>query len=101
MTYCSSTLKRFRRIHVYTPPGYEKGEGKYPIFYLLHGACDSDASWSTVGRAGTILDNLIAEGKAKPMVVVMPAGHTGPFASGRRGDRALLSRNSATTSSKI
>ncbi|HMF11619.1 MAG TPA: hypothetical protein VKE94_04915, partial [Gemmataceae bacterium] len=56
--YMSKTLKRFRRMHVYTPPGYDKGEGKYPIFYLLHGAFDCDASWSTVGRAGFILDNL-------------------------------------------
>jgi enterochelin esterase family protein len=76
------TLKRFRRLHVYTPPGYESGEGKYPIFYLLHGAFDSDDSWSSVGRAGFILDNLIAAGKAKPMVVVMPHGHTGPFSFG-------------------
>ncbi|HEY9173527.1 MAG TPA: alpha/beta hydrolase-fold protein [Verrucomicrobiae bacterium] len=82
VTYWSSTLKRFRRLHVYTPPGYESGEGKFPIFYLLHGAFDSDASWSTVGRAGFILDNLIAAGKAKPMVVVMPHGHTGPFRFG-------------------
>lgn len=81
--YWSSTLKRFRRLHVYTPPGYESGEGKFPIFYLLHGAFDSDDSWSTVGRAGFILDNLIAAGKAKPMVMVMPHGHTGPFGFGR------------------
>lgn len=76
VTYYSSVLKRFRRMHVYTPPGYELGGGKYPVFYLLHGAGDSDNSWSTVGRAGFILDNLIAAGKAKPMIVVMPAGHT-------------------------
>ncbi len=82
VTYWSSTLNRFRRLHVYTPPGYESGEGRYPVFYLLHGAFDSDASWSTVGRAGFILDNLIAAGKAKPMVVVMPHGHTGPFRFG-------------------
>lgn len=82
VTYWSSVLKRFRRLHVYTPPGYESGEGKFPIFYLLHGAFDSDASWSTVGRAGFILDNLIAAGKARPMVVVMPHGHTGPFRFG-------------------
>jgi enterochelin esterase-like enzyme len=82
VTYWSSTLKRFRRLHVYTPPGYESGEGKYPIFYLLHGAFDSDDSWSSVGRAGFILDNLIAAGKAKAMVVVMPHGHTGPFTFG-------------------
>lgn len=76
VTYHSSALGRARRMHVYTPPGYEKGTAKYPVFYLLHGASDSDASWSTVGRAGFILDNLIAAGRAKPMLVVMPAGHT-------------------------
>jgi len=79
VTYYSTALKRFRRMHVYTPPGYELGEGKFPVFYLLHGASDSDDSWSTVGRAGFILDNLIATKKAEPMIVVMPAGHTGPF----------------------
>ncbi len=83
VTYWSTTLKKFRRLHVYTPPGYEAGSDRYPVFYLLHGAFDSDNSWSTVGRAGFILDNLIAAGKAKPMVMVMPAGHTGPFTFGR------------------
>jgi enterochelin esterase family protein len=82
VTYYSTTLKRFRRMHVYTPPGYESGQGQFPVFYLLHGAFDCDDSWSTVGRAGFILDNLIAAKKAKPMVVVMPAGHTGPFRFG-------------------
>jgi enterochelin esterase-like enzyme len=82
VTYHSNALKRFRKMHVYTPPGYEKGEGPYPVFYLLHGAFDCDDSWTSVGRAGFILDNLIAAGKAVPMVVVMPAGHTGPFAFG-------------------
>lgn len=87
VTYFSSSLNRFRRMHVYTPPGYESGRGRYPVFYLLHGAGDSDASWSSVGRAGFILDNLIAVSKAKPMIVVMPAGHAGPFRMGgaRRG----------------
>jgi len=83
VTYFSSALNRFRRMHVYTPPGYESGKNKYPVFYLLHGAFDCDAAWPTVGRAGFILDNLIAEKKAEPMVVVMPAGHTGPFWFGR------------------
>ena len=72
VTYYSTSLKRFRRLHVYTPPGYELGQGKFPVFYLLHGASDSDNSWSSVGRAGFILDNLIAAGQAKPMLVVMP-----------------------------
>lgn len=82
VTYYSSALKRFRRMHVYTPPGYESGKGKFPIFYLLHGASDCDDAWTSVGRAGFILDNLIAAKKAKPMVVVMPAGHTGRFSFG-------------------
>jgi len=76
VTYYSKALGKFRRMHVYTPPGYEKGKGKFPVFYLLHGAGDSDDAWTSVGRAGNILDNLIAAGRAKPMVVVMPAGHT-------------------------
>jgi enterochelin esterase-like enzyme len=79
VTYYSKSLNKFRRMHVYTPPGYETGSQKYPIFYLLHGAGDSDDSWTSVGRAGFIIDNLIADKKAKPMVIVMPAGHTGPF----------------------
>lgn len=82
VTYQSTSLKRFRRMHVYTPPHYEVGSDSYPVFYLLHGAGDSDDSWTTVGRASFILDNLIAAGKAKPMVVVMPAGHAGPFRFG-------------------
>lgn len=88
VTYYSSSLKRFRRMHVYTPPGYELGEGRFPVFYLLHGASDCDDSWTSVGRAGFILDNLIAEGKAKPMVVVMPAGHAGAFRFG--GARPMI-----------
>jgi enterochelin esterase family protein len=66
-------------MHVYTPPGYETGAEKYPVLYLLHGAGDSDDSWTSVGRANFILDNLIAGKGAEPMIVVMPAGHTGPF----------------------
>jgi enterochelin esterase family protein len=76
VNYYSSALKAFRRMHVYTPPGYETNSKKYPVFYLLHGAGDSDDSWSTVGRAGFILDNLISAKSAKAMIVVMPAGHT-------------------------
>jgi enterochelin esterase-like enzyme len=72
--YESTTLKQQRRMHVYTPPGYDAGSDKYPVFYLLHGGGDEDSGWSTVGRAGFILDNLIGGGKAKPMIVVMPNG---------------------------
>jgi enterochelin esterase family protein len=73
--YPSATLGGIRRMHVYMPPGYSNSRGKYPVLYLLHGAGDVDESWSTVGRAGVILDNLIADRKARPMLIVMPAGH--------------------------
>lgn len=86
--YYSTALGKDRRMHIYTPPGYESGQQKYPVFYLLHGAGDSDDSWTSVGRAGFILDNLIAAGKAKPMVVVMPAGHTSLTANFGRGAAA-------------
>jgi enterochelin esterase family protein len=87
VTYYSTALGRFRRMHVYTPPGYESGgPQKYPVFYLLHGAGDCDEAWTSVGRAGFILDNLIAAKKVKPMIVVMPAGHTS--ATGRGGGGA-------------
>lgn len=80
--YHSSALGVDRRMHVYTPPRYETSQDAYPVFYLLHGAGDCDDSWTSVGQANFILDNLIAGGKAKPMIVVMPAGHTGPFGFG-------------------
>ena len=73
--YDSSAIGGQRRMHIYTPPGYEAGSARLPVLYLLHGGGDSDDSWSTVGRAGAILDNLIAAGKAVPMIIVMPAGH--------------------------
>jgi enterochelin esterase family protein len=77
--YFSTALGRTRRMHVYTPPRYEKNRETYPVLYLLHGAFDGDDSWSTVGRAGFIVDNLIAAGDARPMIVVMPDGHTSRF----------------------
>jgi enterochelin esterase-like enzyme len=86
VTYRSTALGQFRRMHVYTPPGYENGTASYPVFYLLHGAGDSDDSWTSVGRANFILDTLIAGKQATPMIVVMPAGHvrgaTGTAAAG-------------------
>ncbi|HET7697459.1 MAG TPA: alpha/beta hydrolase-fold protein [Vicinamibacterales bacterium] len=82
VTYYSAPLQRHRRMHVYTPPGYESSTTRYPVFYLLHGAGDSDEAWTSVGRAGIILDNLIAAKKAQPMIVVMPAGHTNGPAPG-------------------
>jgi enterochelin esterase family protein len=73
--YYSALLKTTRRMHIYTPPGYEAGKQKYAVFYLLHGAMDTDDSWTSVGRAGFILDDLLFDKKVKPMIVVMPAGH--------------------------
>ena len=75
--YVASSLNNARReMYIYTPPSYEKGAGTYPVLYLIHGGGDTAISWSTVGRANDILDNLIAEQKAKPMIVVMPSGWT-------------------------
>ena len=79
--YQSRALGIPRRMHVYTPPGYLMSGQRYPVLYLLHGAGDNDQSWLMAGRANFIIDNLIAAGKAKPMIVVMPAGHT-PAAPG-------------------
>ena len=74
--YPSPTLKlERRRMMVYTPPGYEDGSQKYPVLYLLHGGGGDEDAWLTMGRANIILDNLIAAGKAKPMIVVMPNGN--------------------------
>src|SRR5256884_6755822 len=64
-----------RRMMVYTPPGYETSSQKYPVLYLLHGGGGDEDAWLTMGRANIIMDNLIAAGKAKPMIVVMPNGN--------------------------
>jgi len=74
--YRSNTFKNNRRVNIYTPPGYEdSGNKKYPVFYLLHGnACDEN-SWLDLGRAAQILDNLIAMGRAEPMILVMTNGN--------------------------
>src|SRR5687768_11261582 len=74
-TYHSKTMGVPRTIWVYTPPGYESGNTRYPVFYLLHGSGNTDNSWILTGRANFILDNLIAEGKTKPMIVVTPFGY--------------------------
>jgi enterochelin esterase-like enzyme len=73
--YDSKNLDTERMVYVYTPPGYETGKAKYPVLYLLHGNGQIEASWTWTGRANVILDNLIADAKAKPMIVVMPYGH--------------------------
>ena len=73
-----------RWMFLYTPPGYDKNTNrKYPVLYLLHGSNDTAAGWVTVGAANYILDNLIADGKAREMIVVMPFGHAVPYGSPR------------------
>ncbi|WP_339879518.1 alpha/beta hydrolase-fold protein [uncultured Algoriphagus sp.] len=73
--YESPSLDSYRRMYVYTPPGYETDSQSYPVLYLLHGAGGDEDAWSALGRANYILDNLIAEGKAKPMLIVMTNGN--------------------------
>jgi enterochelin esterase family protein len=70
----SAVLETQRSMRVYTPPGYDGGKARYPVLYLLHGGGDDDSGWPTIGRAGFILDNLLAQKKIKPMIVVMPNG---------------------------
>jgi enterochelin esterase family protein len=74
-TYNSKAIGAPRTLWIYTPPGYDRGNTRYPVFYLLHGAGNIDSSWMLTGRANYIMDNLIAEGKAKPMILVNPLGY--------------------------
>jgi enterochelin esterase family protein len=79
--YVSKKFDAQRMMYVYTPPGYDTSTTRYPALYLMHGAGGIESSWVTAGRANLILDNLIAEGRAKPMIVVMPYGRPGPAAT--------------------
>lgn len=77
--YNSKTLNKTRRVLVYTPPGFNRQESKkYPVLYLIHGGSDTEETWTKVGKANLIADNLIAEGKAKSMIIVMPYGNVRP-----------------------
>ncbi len=77
--YKSGTLGTTRPLLVYTPPGFNpSGKTKYPVLYLIHGGSDTEETWTKVGRANLIADNLIAQGKAKPMLIVMPYGNVRP-----------------------
>jgi enterochelin esterase-like enzyme len=77
--YKSGVVGDQRDFYVYTPPGYDpRGKQTYPVLYLLHGFSDDASGWTAVGRAHVILDNLIAQGKTKPMIVVMPLGYGAP-----------------------
>src|SRR6266404_9377139 len=77
--YKSAVVGDHRDFFVYTPPGYDpRAKQTYPVLYLLHGFSDDASAWTAIGRANVILDNLIAQGKAKPMLVVMPLGYGAP-----------------------
>src|SRR6187549_2303005 len=84
--YYNSPELGIRPVVIYTPPGYEKDtKTKYPVLYLMHGTTDTEETWTKVGRANVILDNLIAQGKSKPMIVVMPYGRAYPKISKSSG----------------
>jgi len=84
--YYNSPELGARPVLIYTPPGYEVDtKTKYPVLYLLHGTTDTEETWAKVGRANIILDNLIAQGKAKPMIIVMPYGRAYPKISKSSG----------------
>ena len=72
--YQSQAFNAQRRYFVYTPPGYETSTDKLPVLYLLHGYTDDDSSWTAVGKANLIADSLLADGKIKPLIIVMPYG---------------------------
>ncbi len=95
--YRSAVVGDDRDYYVYTPPGYAAGKTKYPVLYLLHGFSDNAGGWTDVGRAQVILDNLLADGKVKPMLVVMTLGYGAPEILERRQpgrpDPALWQKN--------
>lgn len=87
--YPSPSLGVERRMSVYTPAGYESGKRRYPVLYLLHGMGGDEECWLEFGRASQILDNLIAEGRAEPMIVVMPNGNTRHKAAPGESDEGM------------
>ncbi len=96
--YHSTVVGDNRDFYVYTPSGYDPtAQTTYPVLYLLHGYSDDASGWTAVGRANVILDNLIAQGKAKPMVIVMPLGYGAPEILDPHGpmfrDASLVRRN--------
>jgi enterochelin esterase-like enzyme len=104
--YKSAVVGDQRDLYVYTPPGYDaRGKQTYPVLYLLHGFSDDASGWTAVGRANVILDNLIAQGKTKPMLVVMPLGYGAPeflrFGFGAFQHTELRDRNFAKFSEAL
>jgi enterochelin esterase family protein len=88
--YSSPSLGFERRITIYTPPGYEAGKRTYPVLYLLHGAGGDEEAWIALGRTAQIMDNLIAQGKAEPMLVVMPNGNAAQKAAPGEDESGLV-----------
>ncbi|WP_229208895.1 alpha/beta hydrolase-fold protein [Dyadobacter luticola] len=91
--YFSKASNMWREMYVYTPPGYEQSTEKYPVLYLLHGGGEDQRGWATQGKTNLVLDNLIAEGKAKPMIIAMmdgnPGSPMGPGSMATAGDGFL------------
>ena len=81
-TYDSGVTGLSRQVYIYTPPGYDEGTEALPVLYLLHGADGEARSWTMLGRAHTILDNLIADGRSAPMIIVIPFGYAYPWDAG-------------------
>ncbi|MEY2879661.1 MAG: hypothetical protein RLZZ15_2041, partial [Verrucomicrobiota bacterium] len=81
--YLNPENKTARRVVIYTPPGYNTSGRRYPVIYLLHGANDYERGWTQTGMANTIMDNLIADGKAIPAIIVMPFGHDTTGSTGK------------------
>ncbi|MBN1131599.1 MAG: esterase [Bacteroidales bacterium] len=88
--YDSPGNNKTRRISIYTPPGYENSREKYPVLYLLHGVGGDEEAWIALGGTAQIMDNLIASGKAKPMIVVMPNGNVSQQAAPGEGPEGFI-----------
>lgn len=88
--YDSPALGLERRMTVYTPVGYETSGKRYPVLYLLHGMGGDEEAWISLGRTAQILDNLIAQGKARPMIVVMPNGNASQEAAPGESSRGMV-----------
>lgn len=86
-----------RRVVVYTPPGYGRGTESYPVLYLLHGNADFERGWTQAGRAHLIMDNLIADGKCAPAIIVMPFGHNISGATGKFAEVSFLQKRFGAT----
>jgi len=92
-SYNSKSLGRLRHLRVYTPPGYDEGRSRFPVLYLFHGSGDNEGTWTVLGRAHWILDNLIAQKKAKPMIIVMTDGHAASLQTTGMPSPDMISRN--------